>query len=189
MKIGNITNFTQIKTNSLNNIHTSKENGDNIGKSKDTFIKSDKPNNKLDLYTKKITPNRLSLDKGTASHTTVFVNRQAFDKILNETTYGETKWEEFGVSNNKRWVVVNGQRFEVEQSAEEKARIKNATKTLVDYILESEENIKEKEKYKDNGIGKPKGNIEALEDNQEVMNLLGKIFNSSNTEEILGSLS
>lgn len=189
MRIENITNFTQIKKNSLNNIHSRRENGDNVGKSKDTFIKSDRPNNKLDLYTKNISPSWMSVDKGTASHTTISINRQAFDKILNETTYGETKWEECGVDNNKRWVVVNGQRFEVEHSAEEKARIKNASKTLIDYILESEENIKEKEEFNNNGIGKPKGNIEALQNNQEVMNLLGKIFNSSDEKEILGSLS
>lgn len=73
----------------------------------------------VSLYTKKSSLNRATFDKGTAAEINVKVNRSAFDRIVNETTYGETKWEELGVDNNKRWVVVNGQRFEVEHSVEE----------------------------------------------------------------------
>lgn len=48
--------------------------------------------------------------------------------------------------------------------------------------------MREENKGKDNGIAKPRGNIEALENNEEVMKLLGKIFNSSTSEGILGRL-
>lgn len=88
--------------------------------------------------------------------------------------------------DNKRWVVVNGQRFEVEHSAHEKAIRRNASRTLIDYIIESEEKMKDK--GKDNGIGKPRGNIESLKNNQKVMNLLGKIFNENTLEGILSKL-
>ena len=80
-----------------------------------------------------------NLDKGTAAHTTIQVDRSTFDKIANYTTYsGEVSWEELGKDGNKRWIVVNGQRFECELSEEEKAMIKNTQKTLIDYIEEAE---------------------------------------------------
>lgn len=107
---------------------------------------------------------------------------------MNETTYGETKWEELGVDNNKRWVVVNGQRFEVEHSAEEKARRKNAAKTLVDYMIESEEKMKEQNKFKAKKTDKLSSNIETLKNNEELMNLLGNIFGLTSSEEILKAL-
>lgn len=145
-------------------------------------------NQEYRLYDKKIATSRSLVDKGTAAHTTVQVSRSAFDKIMNATTYGETKWEECGSDGNKRWVVVNGQRFEVPHSAAEKAKIKNAQKTILDYIIESKEKIKEKNKGKNNGVNKPSGNIEALKNNKEVVELLGTIFNTDTFEGILNNL-
>lgn len=122
------------------------------------------------------------IDKGTASHTTVFINRSAYDKILNATTFGEQKWDEMGVDNDKRWVVINGQRFECEHTPEEKALRKSLQKTLVDYLIEANQKKADK---KDNGKDKPKGNIEALTNNKEVMGLLGEIFHAGTADEIL----
>lgn len=138
MEINNLNNVTKIKSSELNKANKSKDtiNMSVNSNKKDEFIKSDYSNNGFDLYNNKILPSGTPFDKGTGAETTVHVSRSAFDKILNETTYGKTKWEEFGVDDNKRWVVVNGQRFEVEHSAEEKARRKNASKTLLDYIIE-----------------------------------------------------
>ncbi|MFV0517445.1 MAG: hypothetical protein ACK5MV_08610 [Aminipila sp.] len=130
--------------------------------------------------------NRLQIDKGTAKGTTVSINRNAYDKILSATTYGEPKWEEMGIDNEKRWVVINGQRFECELSPEEKAQRNKAQKTLIDYLFEKDE---KKEKLKINGDNKPKGNIEALTNNGEVMNLLGRVFNTSDTDSILSKLA
>lgn len=187
MEINSLNNIAQTKSSQLNK--TNKDKNTNINSNKrDEFIKSDYSNDRLELYNNKILSGGFAVDKGTAAHTTVQVSRSAFDKILNATTNGETKWEECGVDDNKRWVVVNGQRFEVEHSAAEKARRKNASKTFLDYIIESDERMREQNKSKDNGIGKPRGNIEALKNNEEVMKLLGKIFNSDTSEGILGEL-
>lgn len=166
-------------------INPSKKNMDQI-----TFSKEAKnySNQEYRLYGEKISTGRNLVDKGTAAHTTVQVSRSAFDKIMNATTYGETKWEECGNDGNKRWVVVNGQRFEVPLSAAEKAKMKNAQKTILDYILESKEKIKAENKVKNNGVNKPSGNIEALKNNKEVVELLGTIFNASTFEGILKNL-
>ena len=135
MKINNSNNISQIKIKETNRSNKSK-NMRERSKGKDQFIKSDSSENRFDLYNDKISTGMGHMDKGTAAGTTVHVSRSAFDKILAETTHGETKWEECGVDENKRWVVVNGQRFEVEHSAAEKARFKNASKTLLDYLEE-----------------------------------------------------
>lgn len=126
------------------------------------------------------------IDKGTASNTTVFINRSAYDQILNATTFGDKKWEEMGVDDNKRWVVINGQRFECEHTPEEKALRKRLQKTLVDYLIEADQKKVDK-KY--NGKDKPKGNIEALTNNKEVMGLLGEIFHAGTADEILKKIS
>ena len=187
MEIKSLNIINQIKSNQENKTDKNKNVSVNSTK-RDEFVKSDYSNSGLDLYNNKIQPNSGWFDKGTDADTTVNVSRSAFDKIFNETTFGETKWEECGVDDNKRWVVVNGQRFEVEHSEEEKARRKNSGKTFLDYIIESQEKMREQNKGKDNGTGKPRGNIEALENNKEVMELLGKIFSSSTCEGILGGL-
>jgi len=187
MEINSINNITHIKNIGSNKTNKNRNISLNSTK-RDEFIKSDHSNNGFDLYNNKISTGGIPFDKGTGAQTTVHVSRSAFDKILNETTHGEIKWEECGIDDNKRWVVVNGQRFEVEHSAEEKAMRKNASKTLLDYMMESEERMREQNKGKDNGIGKPRGNIEVLENNKEVMKLLGKIFNSTTSEGVLGAL-
>ena len=126
------------------------------------------------------------LDKGTAANTTVYVNRSAYDKILHATTFGEMKWEEMGVDGDKRWVVINGQRFECEHSPEEKELRKKMQKSLLDYLEENYENRKSKAKC--NGADKPRGNIEALKSNKEVMALLQDIFKQSSPDGVLSQL-
>lgn len=127
-----------------------------------------------------------TMDKGTAAHTTVFVNRSAYDQILSATTFGNQKWEEMGVDDEKRWVVINGQRFECEHTQEEKALRKRLQKTLLDYFIEADQ---KKAAKKNNGNDKPKGNIEALINNKEVMALLGGIFHVGTADEILKKIS
>lgn len=129
-------------------------------------------------------------DKGTAATTTVFVSRQVYDQIAYATTYGDVKWQEMGVDDNKRWIVINGQRFETEHSPEEKAlRKKLANTSLVNLLNQSDRDKKDTKKGQDNGPGMPRGNIEALKSNREVMSLLGRIFNASSDEAILSHLS
>lgn len=81
-----------------------------------------------------------SLDKGTAANTTMYVDKVTFNNIVSYTTNNsDYKWEELGIDGEKRWVVVNGQRFECELTKEEKETAKRVKKTLIDFIMESEE--------------------------------------------------
>lgn len=128
------------------------------------------------------------MDVGTAASTTLFADKSTFDRIASESTYGDTKWEELGVDEDKEWVVINGQRFEHRFSPEEKAARKASQKTLMDYMdeeLKKQEEKKEQVKehrLKFDGQGNfsdsnnsqdPK--IEALHSNPKVMELLQKI--------------
>lgn len=86
-----------------------------------------------------------SLDKGTAAHTTLYVDQSTFQQIANYTTNNpECKWSEIGVDGEKRWIVINGQRFESPLSEAEKERrkerMKDSSMTLVDYLEEYEDN-------------------------------------------------
>ncbi|NFG60788.1 hypothetical protein FDG75_01215 [Clostridium botulinum] len=91
------------------------------------------------------------LDKGTASNTTIYVDKSTFMQISSYTTNNsECQWEELGVDGEKRWVVVNGQRFECPLSKEEKEAIKRASKTMLDYLIEADKEKEEKEEKKEN---------------------------------------
>ncbi|WP_252232851.1 hypothetical protein, partial [Clostridium sp. ZBS15] len=86
------------------------------------------------------------LDKGTASNTTVYVDKSTFMQITNySTNNSECQWDELGMDGEKRWVVINGQRFECPLSKEEKEAIERASKTMLDYLIEADEDKKEKE--------------------------------------------
>ncbi len=86
----------------------------------------------------------IMLDKGTAANTTVYVNYSTFRQIVNYTANNEEcPWTELGIDGEKRWIVVNGQRFECPLSEEEKEAFKKASLTLFD-VLEEYEKTKEK---------------------------------------------
>ncbi len=127
--------------------------------------------------------NSFSLDKGTAAETTIIVNRSAFDAIVHATTYGEPQWEELGCDDEKRWVVINGQRFEVPHSEEEKEMRRKMKMTLIDILDQYE---KEKDKYKEDL--KNKENIECLKDNKIVLDMLKKVFNEESFDGIIGQI-
>lgn len=86
------------------------------------------------------------MDKGTAAHTTLIVDLSTYTKILDYSTNNpDCQWEEMGVDNEKRWVVINGQRFESPLSEKEKEAIKRAqSSSLMDALEEYE---KRKEEY------------------------------------------
>ncbi|MEF9951633.1 MAG: hypothetical protein RR840_03415 [Clostridium sp.] len=85
------------------------------------------------------------MDKGTAAHTTLYVDRSSFDQIMNFTTNNpDCQWEELGMDEEKRWIVVNGQRFECPLTNEEKEMIKRAKKGFLDILGEAKEDKKDK---------------------------------------------
>lgn len=91
----------------------------------------------------------LCLDKGTAANTTLYVNRSTFNQIASYTTNNpDCKWDELGVDGEKRWVVVNGQRFECPLSKEEKEARKRLEECNLIAILAKADKEKEAHKIK-----------------------------------------
>lgn len=96
----------------------------------------------------------ITIDKGTAAHTTLYVDRGSFNRILNHSTNNsECQWEEMGIDDEKRWVVINGQRFECPLSEEEKELRRRLRKGIIEILLEAD---KEKEKHKSKSKSKSK---------------------------------
>jgi len=152
-----------------------------VSKSKNPIQNKDQQKDTVELSnTSRTMGNMLSMDKGTASHTTLYVDNSTFQSIATYTTFHpETKWTELGKDGDKRWIVVNGQRFESPLSEEEKALMKRAGMTLLDYMKEVEEH---KEKVtldfasKDgitNSSNDPK--INGLLQNEKVLKMLRNI--------------
>lgn len=136
----------------------------------------------------------MMLDKGTAAHTTVYVNYATFRQIASYTTNNqECPWSEMGIDGEKRWIVVNGQRFECPLSKEEKEAIKRASRTILDFLEEYEktkENLpsqrkenKEVEidfnKDKTKVTNESNSKIDDLLNNEKVANMLRDISKSS----------
>ncbi|MCK1999570.1 hypothetical protein MPH47_20470 [Psychrobacillus psychrodurans] len=124
---------------------------------KDTNTRNSIPNSKKEMVEISNTAIAMtgSLDKGTAAHTTLYVDNSTFQQIANYTTNNsECQWSEIGVDGEKRWIVVNGQRFESPLSEAEKERrqerLEEPSMTLIDYLEEYEDNkATEKDKSKD----------------------------------------
>lgn len=131
----------------------------------------------------RIMASTLKFDKGTASNTTLHVDHATFQKIASYSTYHpDTKWSELGVDENKRWVVINGQRFESEKSDEEKAMMKRAQMTLIDYLQELDE------KQKETSV-KEKVTLDFLNDHEEARtNQHPKIKNLLENEKVMEML-
>lgn len=134
----------------------------------------------------KISTNILSIDKGTAADTTLYVDRSTFERIAEYTTNNsDCRWSEIGVDSEKRWIVVNGQRFETPLSEEEKAAAKRSQMTFLDHLQEYEKH-KEETSSKDKVVfdftnkENPSSNIEnpkiiSLLQNDKVMEMLKNI--------------
>ncbi|NEZ47758.1 hypothetical protein FDF74_11260 [Clostridium niameyense] len=124
----------------------------NISSSKDSPRKTLEIKDQIDISTSRTnfsmtnSVGGITIDKGTAAHTTLYVDKASFNQIVNYTSNNpECQWEELGIDDEKRWVVVNGQRFECPLSKEEKEARKKLRKTLIEILTESE---KEMEKRK-----------------------------------------
>lgn len=81
----------------------------------------------------------VTIDKGTAAHTTLYVDRGSFNQIMNYTTNNSgCQWEELGIDDDKRWIVVNGQRFECPLSEEEKELRRRLRRGILEIFDESD---------------------------------------------------
>lgn len=140
----------------------------------------------------------ITVDIGTASNTTIYVDKNSYDTILSESTFGTgAKWSEMGFDDDKTWVVINGQRFEYERSQEEKSARKRAqeaaSKNLIEYLVDEKRiHIDQDEnhgklKRVDSSYDKNAGlifdeemlssnkKVSDLNKNTEVMNMLNKL--------------
>lgn len=128
----------------------------------------------------------ITLDKGTAANTTLYVDRSSFDQIVNYTTNNpECKWEELGMDDEKRWIVVNGQRFECPLSKEEKEAIRRSKKGLIGMLDEAD---KEREKQGSVKLNFDKNNKIKLNGDVSVQ-LNDKIINLMNNDNVLNMLT
>lgn len=97
---------------------------------------------KIDKY--KCETEDLLVDKKDITSATLIVDRLTYDQIVNFTTNNpKHMWDELGMDDEKRWVVINGQRFESPLTEEEKERIRRAKKGFLAMFLDYE---KKKEK-------------------------------------------
>ncbi|MDU1412771.1 MAG: hypothetical protein E6929_08145 [Clostridium sp.] len=111
----------------------------------------------------------VTIDKGTAAHTTLYVDRGSFNQIVDYTTNNpDCQWEELGIDDEKRWVVVNGQRFECPLSEQEKEMRRRLRKGLVEILDEAD---KEMEKYKSKFQKKESATLTLDENNKVVLNV------------------
>lgn len=132
----------------------------------------------------------IPVDKGTAAGTTVNVDRGTIFNIINYAVNNpETSGlEELGMDDNKRWVVINGQRFETELTPREKELIRKAKERcgLLSFVEESddkkyEKGLEEKVELNFNGDAVEVSNntnnskIQNLLNNDKVMTMLGAI--------------
>ena len=128
----------------------------------------------------------ITLDKGTAANTTLYVDRSTFDQIVNYMTSNpESNWEELGMDDEKRWIVVNGQRFECPLSKEEKEAIRRAKKGLIGMLDEAD---KEREKQGSVKLNFDKNN--KIKFNGDVsVQLNDKIINLMNNDNVMNTLT
>lgn len=113
----------------------------------------------------------ITIDKGTAAHTTLYVDRGSFEKILNYSTNNpECQWGEMGIDDEKRWVVINGQRFECPLSEEEKEARRRLRKGIIEILTEAD---KEREKRKSKSKQERLGSVKLSFDKNNKINLNG----------------
>lgn len=151
----NINNITGSRNSYLTSLSMDKNEKEYISSSRDSKLeKALEFKDRIDVTTSRKNLSRtngivgINLDKGTAAHTTLYVDRNSFDQITNYSTNNEEcKWEELGIDDEKRWVVINGQRFECPLSEEEKKASRRLRKGLIGMIIEAEE---ERDKHKSN---------------------------------------
>lgn len=183
----------------LNNLSKNNSEIKDINSSKNSKVKLSQLKDVLDISTSTKNLSRTNtvggmlIDKGTAAHTTLYVDRGSFNQIMNYTTNNpECQWEELGIDDEKRWIVVNGQRFECPLSEEEKEIRRRLRRGFLEILDEAD---KEREKQKSK-LGKH-GSVQLDFDENNKIKLNGdtslqsndKIKNLMNNNKVMMMLS
>ncbi|MGL6187012.1 MAG: hypothetical protein ACRC1T_16705 [Clostridium chrysemydis] len=171
MTIDKINNIYKGEVNTLNN--SDNINRISIPKGEDSLLKKEEVGDSIDISNKgkKILNISGKLNQHVPINSTVYVDTGTILKIMDFSTNNkEYQWSEMGKDTEKRWVVINGQRFESPLSEEEKRLMRNASKTMLDYIKEAEDERLERDRKR--GI---KTNLSLGED--------GKLNTSDNIDD------
>ncbi|WP_194191858.1 hypothetical protein [Clostridium chrysemydis] len=171
MTIDKINNIYKGEVNTLNN--SDNINRISIPKGEDSLLKKEESGDSIDISNKgkKILNISGKLNQHVPINSTVYVDTGTILKIMDFSTNNkEYQWSEMGKDTEKRWVVINGQRFESPLSEEEKRLMRNASKTMLDYIKEAEDERLERDRKR--GI---KTNLSLGED--------GKLNTSDNIDD------
>ncbi|KEI01375.1 hypothetical protein [Clostridium botulinum] len=125
------------------------------------------------------------VDKGTAANTTIYVNKSTYNQILNYSTNNPNcHWDEMGFDEEKRWVVVNGQRFEYPLSKEEKEAIQRM-KDKCNIFKVFEEEDKKRDKYKKHKKELNKVQLHFNENEKFNINTLGNSANNTKIKNLV----
>lgn len=171
MTIDKVKNIYKGEINTLN--HSDNINRISIPKGEGSLLKKEEIGDSIDISNKgkKILNISGKLNQHVPINSTVYVDTGTILKIMDFSTNNkEYQWSEMGKDTEKRWVVINGQRFESPLSEEEKRLMRNASKTMLDYIKEAEDERLERDRKR--GI---KTNLSLGED--------GKLNTSDNIED------
>lgn len=77
-------------------------------------------------------------DKGTAAKTTVEVDKGTYNEIIDYSMNNKDyKWDEVGCDGTKKWVVIDGQRFDYSLSKDEKEAFNTRWKTCCSFYNNS----------------------------------------------------
>lgn len=120
--------INSISTQYRNNIHKTNLYKTDINLNKESKIIKKANVNQINANSSPYPSGMIPIDKGTAVGTTVNVDRNTILNIMNYAANNPdtSGFEEMGMDDNKRWVVINGQRFETELTPHEKELIKKA---------------------------------------------------------------
>ncbi|GCD13232.1 hypothetical protein [Clostridium tagluense] len=174
---------------SYNSMNAIKDSNQNLSSTAATTKPSQSfKGDRLELSSSKRPNMGIMIDKGTAANTTVYVDKSTIFQIMNYTTDNpECSWSEMGVDGEKRWVVVNGQRFECPLSKEEKEAIRKAQHTFLDMLEEYDKN---KEELDCNGKENIKVEIDPSSNAEDLSKQSNnpKIINLANNEKVMPML-
>lgn len=144
----------------------------------------------LDKNSKVSAVGGLIMDKGTAANTTLYVDKSTFSQIVSYSTNSSNcQWDELGIDDEKRWVVINGQRFECPLSEEEKEMRRRLRMGIIDILNEADEAEKEQRKndYVKLNLGKY-NKVEISEDNDSSNDKINNLIKNDKVMSMLADI-
>lgn len=122
-------------------------------------------------------------DIGTAADTTVKIDKGTFNQVMDYSMKNPAnKWDEIGCDGTKKWVVIDGQRFDYSLSKDEKEAFKKRWKTSCEAYNKTET---DKDKSKSNTDEKKLVSISLDKDNKLKVDKNEKESNSAKLTNLM----